>query len=77
MDGLILEPCENACEDSKDVGLVLASEAENNEAGELGRRVGADVGEASVEANEDSPLLKCCGGHPLICGASEAFLKGR
>ena len=75
LDGLILKPCENAGEDLEDVGLVLPAEAKNDEAGECGRRIGADVCEASVECDEDSTLSECRAGDGLISGTAETFLE--
>jgi len=77
LDGLILKPSKDAREDIKEVGLVLASETKNNEAGELGRRVGADVCESSVKCDEDSTLSECRARDALIGGTSEAFLECR
>ena len=77
MDGLILQPSKYAPEDIKDMGLVLVSEAKNNQAREFGRRVGADVCESSVKCDEDSTLSECRARDALIGGTSEAFLECR
>ena len=75
LDRFILEPCEDAREYIKEVRLVLASEAKNNEAGEFGGWVSSDVSEAGVERDEDSSLLECSARYPCVGSAAEVLLE--